>query len=81
MGGPGQDGPARADVQLQEARPGDRYLLCSDGLSAVVDGTELAGALGAADGPDTAVRELVALAHAAGGPDNVACVVADVVAL
>ena len=80
-GGSGQDGPARADVQLQEARPGDRYLLCSDGLSAVVDGTELAGALGAADGPDTAVRELVALAHAAGGPDNVACVVADVVAL
>ncbi|WSA77971.1 MerR family transcriptional regulator [Streptomyces sp. NBC_01799] len=81
VGGPGQDGPARADVQLQETRPDDRYLLCSDGLSAVVDGTELAGALGAADGPDTAVRELVALAHAAGGPDNVACVVADVVAL
>ncbi|MGW6898519.1 MULTISPECIES: MerR family transcriptional regulator [unclassified Streptomyces] len=80
-GGSGQGGPARADVQLQEPRPGDRYLLCSDGLSAVVDGTELAGALGAADGPDTAVRELVALAHAAGGPDNVACVVADVVAL
>ncbi|MET8402573.1 MerR family transcriptional regulator [Streptomyces sp. NBC_01527] len=80
-GGSGQDGPARADVQLREARPGDRYLLCSDGLSAVVDGTELSGALGAADGPDTAVRELVALAHAAGGPDNVACVVADVVAL
>lgn len=81
VGGSGQGGPARADVQLREARPGDRYLLCSDGLSAVVDGTELAGALGAADGPDTAVRELVALAHAAGGPDNVACVVADVVAL
>ncbi|MGW8796932.1 MerR family transcriptional regulator [Streptomyces sp. NPDC055775] len=81
VGGPGQDGPARADVLLQEARPGDRYLLCSDGLSAVVDGTELAGALGAADGPDTAVRALVALAYAAGGPDNVACVVADVVAL
>ncbi|MFB6707391.1 MerR family transcriptional regulator [Streptomyces sp. NPDC056333] len=81
LGGSGQGGPARADVQLREARPGDRYLLCSDGLSAVVDGRELAGALGAADGPDTAVRELVALAHAAGGPDNVACVVADVVAL
>ncbi|MER7807765.1 MerR family transcriptional regulator [Streptomyces sp900116325] len=80
-GGSGRGGPARADVQLREARPGDRYLLCSDGLSAVVDGTELAGALGAADGPDTAVRELVALAYAAGGPDNVACVVADVVAL
>ncbi|MDF6043699.1 MerR family transcriptional regulator [Streptomyces sp. JH14] len=82
VGGPGQDDPARrADVRLQDAGPGDRYLLCSDGLSAVVAGTELARVLGAADGPDTAVRELVALAHAAGGPDNVACVVADVVAL
>ncbi|MEE1739891.1 hypothetical protein PUR49_25790 [Streptomyces sp. BE147] len=35
----------------------------------------------AADGPDTAVRDLAALAADAGGPDNVACVVADVVAL
>ncbi|MDQ0795347.1 hypothetical protein [Streptomyces sp. B1I3] len=34
-----------------------------------------------ADGPDAAVRDLVALAGAAGAPDNVACVVADVVAL
>lgn len=66
---------------MRDARAGDRYLLCSDGLSAVVDGRELAGVLAAADGPGTAVRELVALAGAAGAPDNVACAVADVVAL
>ncbi|MCX4963525.1 MerR family transcriptional regulator [Streptomyces sp. NBC_00654] len=71
----------RPDVRLHEARPGDRYLLCSDGLSAVVDEGDLRRAVTAADGPDTAVRDLAALAADAGGPDNVACVVADVVAL
>jgi protein phosphatase len=81
-GGAAQDhAPVPPDVHLRECRSGDRYLLCSDGLSAVVDGAELAGALGAADGPDTAVRELVALAGVAGAPDNVTCVVADVVEL
>lgn len=66
---------------MRDARPDDRYLLCSDGLSAVVAGTELARVLAGADGPGTAVRELLALAAAAGAPDNVACAVADVVAL
>ncbi|MYS34068.1 MULTISPECIES: MerR family transcriptional regulator [unclassified Streptomyces] len=69
------------DLDVRDARPGDRYLLCSDGLSAVVDGGELARVLAGADGPGTAVRELIALAEAAGAPDNVACAVADVVEL
>ncbi|WLQ42080.1 MerR family transcriptional regulator [Streptomyces laculatispora] len=86
LSGGGQDGSGPAegsgpDLGVRDARAGDRYLLCSDGLSAVVDGRELAGVLAAADGPGTAVRELVALAGAAGAPDNVACAVADVVAL
>ncbi|MEU3224654.1 MerR family transcriptional regulator [Streptomyces sp. NPDC006976] len=71
----------RPDVDVRDARPGDRYLLCSDGLSAVVDGGELARVLAAADGPGTAVRGLMELAEAAGAPDNVACAVADVVEL
>ncbi|MFE6664214.1 MerR family transcriptional regulator [Streptomyces sp. NPDC057697] len=74
-------GVSTADVRLQEVRPGDRYLLCSDGLSTVVGGAETARVLAGADGPGTAVRELVALAVAAGGPDDVSCVVADVVSL
>ncbi|MGC5398347.1 MerR family transcriptional regulator [Streptomyces sp. DT20] len=77
-GGPAGSGP---DLDVRDARPDDRYLLCSDGLSAVVAATELARVLAAADGPGTAVRELLALAAAAGAPDNVACAVADVVAL
>ncbi|MFI7285510.1 MerR family transcriptional regulator [Streptomyces anulatus] len=71
---------SRPDVRLQEVVAGDRYLLCSDGLSAVVDEAELRAAVIAAEDPDEAVRRLVGLAREAGGPDNVACVVADVVA-
>ncbi|MEU0982811.1 MerR family transcriptional regulator [Streptomyces griseus] len=68
----------RPDVRLREVRAGDRYLLCSDGLSAVVDEAELRAAVIAADDPEAAVRRLVGLAREAGGPDNVACAVADV---
>ncbi|MFD8940530.1 PP2C family protein-serine/threonine phosphatase [Streptomyces californicus] len=70
---------ARPDIRLREVRAGDRYLLCSDGLSAVVDEAGLREAVIAAETPEDAVRRLVGLAHEAGGPDNVACVVADVV--
>ncbi|MFE7336001.1 MerR family transcriptional regulator [Streptomyces griseus] len=70
---------SRPDVRLQEVLAGDRYLLCSDGLSAVVDEADLRAAVVAADDPEEAVRRLAGLAREAGGPDNVACAVADVV--
>jgi PPM family protein phosphatase len=69
---------ATADIRLHDARPGDRYLLCSDGLSAVVPTGDVRRVLTSADDPEQAVRELIALANGAGGPDNVSCVVADV---
>jgi protein phosphatase len=67
-----------ADIRLQDALPGDRYLLCSDGLSSVVRAEVIREVLAAVDEPDAAVRDLVARANAAGGPDNVSCVIADV---
>jgi protein phosphatase len=67
------------DLRLCDALPGDRYLLCSDGLSTVVADEELRRLLGSAPAPDAAVRSLVEAAIDAGGPDNVSCVVADVV--
>ena len=74
------DGAAPApDLRLHDARPGDRYLLCSDGLSTVVPDDELQQLLTTATGPDRAVHTLIAAANARGGPDNVSCVVADVV--
>ena len=67
------------DLLLRDARLGDRYLLCSDGLSTVVPEPELRRVVSTVEDPAEAVRELVALANANGGPDNVSCVVADVV--
>jgi PPM family protein phosphatase len=71
--------PVEADLGLRTAVPGDRYLLCSDGLSAVVDRGTLRDVLTGADDPEAAVGALVDRAFAAGAPDNIACVVADVV--
>ncbi|WP_369068799.1 Stp1/IreP family PP2C-type Ser/Thr phosphatase [Kineococcus terrestris] len=70
-----------ADVSVREARPGDRYLLCSDGLSGVVSHDTLTATLAAGDTPEATCERLVDLALRGGGPDNVSCVVADVVEL
>jgi serine/threonine protein phosphatase PrpC len=74
----GRPGPA-AEVRLHEARSSDRYLLASDGLSAVVSDSDIARIVSTVPEPEDAVRELVDLARAAGAPDNVSCVVADVI--
>ncbi len=59
--------------------PGDRYLLCSDGLSGVVSDETLRDTLSSFEDPDTATRQLIDLAIHGGGPDNITCIVADVV--
>ncbi|AXK77566.1 PP2C family protein-serine/threonine phosphatase [Mycolicibacterium neoaurum] len=63
---------------MREARVGDRYLLCSDGLSDPVSQETIAEALQIPDVTDAADR-LIELALRGGGPDNVTVVVADVV--
>ena len=66
------------DLELREARVGDRYLLCSDGLTSVVPAAAIREALSApGSAPDEVVRRLINLANAAGGPDNIACAVAE----
>ncbi len=67
------------DLSLHEVRPGDRYLLCSDGLTAVAPASGIYRVLRDAAEPAAAVRELISLANSGGGPDNIACVVADLV--
>jgi PPM family protein phosphatase len=66
------------DVSIREARAGDRYLLCSDGLSDVVSIETMAEALRIPD-PQECADRLVELALRSGGPDNVTVIVADVV--
>ena len=74
-------GASRPDLQLREAQLGDRYLLCSDGLYAVVPADKLRDVLAAVADPEDVVAQLVDLANSGGGPDNITCVVADVVEL
>src|SRR5579875_961427 len=68
-------GDVEADLGMLEARPGDRFLLCSDGLSDYVSADTIAEALPEPD-RETACNRLVELALRAGGPDNVTVIVA-----
>jgi PPM family protein phosphatase len=70
---------AEPDLSLREAQVGDRYLLCSDGLTDVVTEETLHRTLMAIDDPAEAVIQLIDLANRAGGPDNITCIVADVI--
>jgi PPM family protein phosphatase len=65
------------DLSVRQAVPGDRYLLCTDGLSSVVSEETILEAL-LLPTPQDAVDRLVELALKGGGPDNVTVVVADV---
>ncbi|GAA2896395.1 protein phosphatase 2C domain-containing protein [Streptosporangium fragile] len=71
-------GEVDPDLSLREAQIGDRYLLCSDGLSGVVSAETLHHTLTTIDDPDIVVRTLIDLANRGGGPDNITCVLADV---
>jgi serine/threonine protein phosphatase PrpC len=64
-----------------DALVGDRYLLCSDGLTNEVAVDALARVLASVSDPQEAAQQLVALALEHGGRDNVTAVVVDVAAL
>jgi len=70
---------AEPDLAPLETHPGDRYLLCSDGLSGVVSEQALHQVLASAADLDEVTSRLVGLAIEGGGPDNITCIVADVI--
>ncbi|WP_081844405.1 Stp1/IreP family PP2C-type Ser/Thr phosphatase [Cellulomonas sp. URHE0023] len=69
------------DLSVREARPGDRWLLCSDGLSGFVSAETIEETMATIDDVDTCADRLVQLALRAGGGDNITVVLADVVEL
>ena len=69
------------DLSVREARPGDRWLLCSDGLSGFVSHDTIAQTLRDVGDADACAERLVQLALRGGGGDNVTVIVADVVDL
>lgn len=66
-----------ADYHTEKLRAGDRFLICSDGLCGLVTDAQIAQHVGVPD-REAALAELVALAHAAGGHDNITIIIADV---
>jgi protein phosphatase len=70
--------PVEPATAVLEVAPGDRLLLCSDGLSDVVEDELIAQVLGTYPDREECAGQLVKLAHQAGAPDNVTLVVADV---
>jgi protein phosphatase len=73
------EGTTDVDTSVREAQVGDRWLLCSDGLSGVVSDDTLADTLRAVEDAGRCADQLVELALRAGAPDNVTCIVGDVV--
>jgi len=67
------------DFSVREAHAGDRWLLCSDGLSGVVSADTIAETLSEVTDLDACADQLVQLALRGGGPDNVTVVLGDLV--
>jgi len=71
------DGDVTPVLQMYEIRKGDRYLLCSDGLSGVLTEKEIKVGLKKSD-KDEAVKFLVDATYINGAPDNVTVLIADI---
>lgn len=75
----GIEGDVNADSWVLPMVSGDRYVLCSDGLVDEVEDEHIATILRTNPDPQSAANQLVAVANANGGRDNVTVVVVDIV--
>jgi serine/threonine protein phosphatase PrpC len=73
----GLDGQLRVSIRSFSVVEGDRYLLCSDGLSGPVPATDMAQVLKQSDAPGIVADKLIELANQHGGPDNIAALIID----
>jgi protein phosphatase len=70
----GPEAEVKVDVQTAPAQPGDVFLICSDGLTTMLDDDHIARLLGRASSMEAAVRALVDEANRAGGRDNISVI-------
>lgn len=73
------DADVPVDISAREIKAGDRWLLCSDGLSSIVSRATLAATLSSVPDPAECADRLVGLAMAGGAPDNITVIIANVV--
>jgi len=71
----GMQDQVTVDLQSDEVQPGDVYLLCSDGLSGMIEDDEILGVVSDQPDLDIACRRLIALANEHGGEDNITAVI------
>ncbi|MHA6669745.1 Stp1/IreP family PP2C-type Ser/Thr phosphatase [Homoserinimonas sp. A447] len=72
------DASPEIDTTVIDTQPGDRWLLCSDGLSSYVSDDKIMTALKSVADPDAAASRLVKDALDQGAPDNVTVVIVDI---
>lgn len=73
----GSDAPAEPSLAHAVMEPGDRLLLCTDGLTGMIDDSVIAGCLSRREPPIDCCRRLVEAALDAGGSDNITVVLVD----
>jgi serine/threonine protein phosphatase PrpC len=71
----GQPTPVEVEIHVRPLMAGERYLVCTDGVTRLIRQSELGEIIGAASNPEEAARYLVELANRRGGPDNATAVV------
>jgi len=71
----GVDPEVEPEVHIHDVRPGDVYLLCSDGLYDLVDEREMQRTLERHDDLDNAAQHLIEMANDLGGDDNISVIV------
>lgn len=72
------DATPEIDTMIERAEPGDRWLLCSDGLSSYVAEERITAALASKDDAETVANRLIKESLDQGAPDNVTVVVVDI---
>jgi protein phosphatase len=73
----GREGAWEPEIREVDLRPADRFLLCCDGLTDMVDEADLGSLLALGVSPEETGRRLIDSANAAGGKDNITAVVVD----
>ena len=74
----GVDADVSVDTFSVEAKPGDRFLLCSDGLSSMLEDAQIEEVLRGGEQAQATADRLVRLANDAGGEDNITVLIVDI---
>jgi serine/threonine protein phosphatase PrpC len=77
----GMEGEAHPGIKTQAINPGDRLLLCSDGLTGLVGDAHIERLLAQEGDPQKTCHALVDTANEAGGHDNVSVIVVDILSI